>query len=1777
VISGAPAKGNYQVTIEVRDAPARSQTLDQILRERARHSPQRVLYTFLKDGEEEELVLTYGELDQQARRIAGWLQSIGASDERVLLLYPPGLDFIAAFFGCLYAGAVAVPSYPPKLNRKPARFQAIAADAQATVALTTQTILSRVKNSPEFARLEWRATDNLEDSWITQFKERALDHDATAFIQYTSGSTSTPKGVIVSHDNLRHNEQMIQEAFGQTEHSVIVGWLPLYHDMGLIGNVLQPLSIGAQCVLLSPLAFLQRPYRWLKAISRYRGTTSGGPNFAYDLCVRKISPAERATLDLSSWYVAFNGSETVRAETVERFTRTFAACGFRRDAFYPCYGLAEATLLVSARSKTSGPQAKTLQARALQEHCVVEAAEHEEGAQAAVSCGALVQTVRIVDPDTLTPCVHGRIGEIWVAGPSVASGYWNRPHETEETFYGYLIDTDEGPFLRTGDLGFLSDGELFVTGRLKDLIIIRGLNHYPQDLEATAASCHPALSPSATVAFSVEADGAEQLVIVTEVERGRHVDTQAIIAAIRNVIAEQHELNVSTVLLVKPGSVLRTSSGKLQRQACRAAFLSGAFEPVAEYRANEPATLNDQPAETLTNANSLQERLASMLAQTTGIEPGRIDVHEPLTRCGLDSLTAVELAHSIESQTGLVVPLNELLRGSSIAELLNTVQVASDETLAPLNAKQEQELSPGQHALWFLHQLAPESPAYNLMGAVRIRGDLNVRALQRAFQSLVDRHDSLRSSFRRSGTQPVRIIAAHRELFFEEVDASVWSQTALDERLVAEAHRPFDLENDALLRVWVFKRSEEDHVVLLTLHHIIADFWSLAVLVHELGILYNSDGVSLEPLPLSYGDFVAWQTKRLAQDQDKLWQFWQHELSGTLPVLNLSTDKPRPHIQTFRGSSYRFSLRKELTDRLVALGEAHNATLYMTLLATFQLLLHRYTGQEEILVGTPTAGRSRADLSGIIGYFVNMLVMRADCSNDPTFVDFLDQVRDRALAVLAHEDYPFPLLVERLQPLRTGDRSPLVQVVLVLQKSTMNEQGLSAFALGEAGARMTLGKLSLESVPLEQRIAMFDLTLMFAEVDDRLEASLQYNTDLFNEKTIARMASHFQTLVENLANTPEQRLSMVPLMAAWEQRELLAEWNRIDASRSQSDCLHRTFEAQAARTPDAVALTCELEDLSYRELNRRANLLAHHLRSLGCRPEMLVGVCLERSSNLLVAILGVLKAGAAYVPLDPSYPVERIDFMLQDSGVSLLVTEQQLRLPVHATPVINLDVDWSMIAEGSEENPVVEMDGDHAAYVIYTSGSTGKPKGSVICHAQVARLFTSTEDWFHFTSHDVWTLFHSPSFDFSVWEIWGALLYGGRLVIVPHLISRAPEAFYQLLVKEHVTVLNQTPSAFQSLIEAEAKHQDQNALSLRLVIFGGEALNLQRLGPWIQRHGDKRPRLVNMYGITETTVHVTYKAIESDDLNRGASLIGRPIPDLQVYVLDQSLNPVPHGVAGELFVGGAGLARGYLHRPDLTAERFLPHPFDTRPGARLYRTGDMGRYLDKGEIEYLGRVDQQVKVRGYRIELGEIEAVLLEHPSVRQAAILIREDTRGDKKLIAYLVFHPGSAMIVGELQMHARRKLPAYMVPAELIKIDELPLTPSGKLNRRALPEPEHLRPDLQVPFVAPSTPIEEALADIWSEVLDVKRVGVHDSFFELGGHSLLATQLISRAEDALGVKIPLRTLFEGPTVSNLALHILHSQLSEIHDDDLTQLLAEFELVSENGSDLHVSGGEKS
>ena len=856
------------------DLPANLSTVVDLLCWRALRQPDQVAYTFLVDGESAETSLTYGELDRQARAVGALLHCSGASGERALLLYPPGLEFIAAFFGCLYGGVVPVPAYPPspaQLTRTLPKLRAIANDAQPVVALTTSSILSMSKvflsQAQDFQAMRWLATDDVDGNLVDDWRDPALSSDAVAFLQYTSGSTAVPKGVIVSHANLLHNSALIHQCFELTPSSRAVSWLPPYHDMGLIGGVLQPLFGGFPVTLLSPVAFLQRPLRWLQAISRTAATTSGGPNFAYDLCVRKSTPEQRATLDLSSWQVAFNGAESVRSETLDRFVAAFAPCGFRREAFYPCYGLAEATLIVSGGLNAASPVVRGFQASALEHHQFIPDSIDDAAARTLVGCGQALQDQRIViaDPVSCTASLEDHIGEIWVTGPSIARGYWNQPEDTEHTFQAYLADTGEGPFLRTGDLGCVIDGELFVTGRLKDLIIIRGRNHYPQDIERTVERSHPALRQGCGAAFSVGtmADGDERLVIVQELERHvQHADVEAVADAIRQAVAEHHEVQVFAVVLIKTGTIPKTSSGKIQRHACRAGFLAGNLEVIGSSTLDGvPPVENDERLSRealfalaeVERQPRLESYLHAQVARLLRVSPSRLDPQQPLSALGLDSLLSIELKHELEANLGVIVPIASFFEAGGMTRLatevltqVNAPVPTRESALVPAQeASVDHPLSLGQQALWFLHQLAPESTSYNIARAVRVRAEVNSRALRGAFQRLVDRHPSLRTTFTASQGKPVQRLHTHAEIRFQEEDASTWSEASLSERLVQEAHRPFDLEHGPLLRVHVFTRSAEEHIILLTVHHIVVDFWSLAVFIHELGVLYHAETTSV--------------------------------------------------------------------------------------------------------------------------------------------------------------------------------------------------------------------------------------------------------------------------------------------------------------------------------------------------------------------------------------------------------------------------------------------------------------------------------------------------------------------------------------------------------------------------------------------------------------------------------------------------------------------------------------------------------------------------------------------------------------------------------------------------------------------------------------------------------------------------------------------------------------------------------------------------------------------
>lgn len=2103
-----------------------ARTLVDLLRHRAEQQPDTRAYTFLDHEGKEEVSLSYDALDRRARAIATWLASVHEAGERALLVYPPGLEFIAGLFGCLYANVIAVPVYAPRANRGLDRLLAIIGDARPVVALTTNSVLTRIRplieQIPQLKALEWKVAESAGDELAEAWRSPAIESRELALLQYTSGSTAHPKGVMLSHGNVLHNQRMIQEAFQQSEESVVAGWLPLFHDMGLIGNVLQPLFVGAHCVLMSPVAFLQRPLSWLEMISRWRATTSGGPNFAYDLCVRTISPEKREALDLRSWTVAFNGSEPVRGETLERFAEAFKVSGFRREAFYPCYGLAEATLFVSGKTM-NGPRIRAVHRGALEQGHIAPAMSGHPEARNLVSCGRARSNgrVAVVDPVSLAQCPPGQVGEIWVSGPSVAQGYWDQPDESRLTFQAFLT-AGQGPFLRTGDLGAISDGELYVTGRLKDLVIIRGRNHYPQDIEASVERSHPRLRPGCGAAFSIDVKGEERLVVVQELDRAyQNPDTDQLTRAIRQRIAQEHELQAYAVVLIKAGTISKTSSGKIQRRACRSQFLEGKLKTVATsvIDVNDVAStdLVEVTREELLAIESEAERrslleafLKQQLTFVAGTAALTLEPDQPLISLGLDSLQAIELRHELQSQLGVSIPATAFLDGSGVARLtsclLSELAVsAAESTISPTtsgNLDSEYPLSYGQRALWFLHQLAPEAAAYNLPAAVRIRSQLDIELLKETLQQLLDRHVCLRTIFAVCKGEPVQRVQTGQLDYFEHLDASSWSENQLTDELARRAHLPFNLEQGPLLRVNLFSRTPVDHVLLLNLHHLITDFWSFEILLRELGEIYSAksrgDPMVLASLKTEYREYVRWQAELIGTDQgERLWSYWRNRLAGGLPVISLPTDRPRPPVQTYAGASSRFRLGASVTASLRSLAASQGATLYAVLLAAYLLLLHRYSGQDDVLVGSVAAGRSLAGFANIVGYFINPVVLRATLSANLTVREMIGEVRRILLEALEHSDFPLALLAERLQPGRSPGHTPLFQVMFIWQKARRGgDPDAAALALGESGLVVRTGELELEPVSVPQQTTQFELSLMMAEAGGEILAELQYSTDLFDACTISRAAAHFSTLVAGLAADPAKAIWSLPLLTEGERAQAIVEWNDEETGYEQGRLIHQLIASQAERTPDSVAIVFEDQMVSFRAVNERANRIAHCLISLGVGREDLIAVCLHRSPHMLIGLLGVLKAGSAYLPLDPSYPAGRLAFILDDAAVSIVVTEEELvsRLPACGIRAIRLDSDWEQIARQSCENPVGWSTPDQLAYVIYTSGSTGRPKGVMVGHRNVSNFFAGIDRRVGCERRDRLLAVTSISFDISVLELFWTLARGARVIVVggqgetralegasrrpekgigfslfyfataeadsareayrlvfegarfadehgfeavwtperhfhafgglypnpsvmsaalaaitrrvqiragsvvlplhhpirvaeewalvdnisngrvgislasgwhaddfvfsperyadrkaamfcdaelvkklwrgeavsvrggagneievkilprpvqaelpiwvtaagneetfikageiganllTHLLGQSLEQLAQKIgvyrtaliknghdpasrrvtlmlhtfVAENMEVVRQkvrepfinylrssvglisnlvrslnlpldlermsakdmedllafayeryfdtsalfgTPETCLPMVErlkemgideiaclvdfgidvdsvlaslprlnelkdlanrrervADYSLSSQAARcqptlmqctpslirmldytieahdffrSIRALLLGGEALP-----PSIANRvrGVLRGRLFNMYGPTETTVWSATKDLTEP--NEVVS-IGRPIANTQMYVLSPHLQPVAVRVSGEVFLGGHGVARGYLNRPQLTAEKFIPDPFSNEPGARLYATGDVGRRGIDGCVEFLGRIDYQVKVRGFRVEISEVEGWLCQHPGVREAAVTAREDSTGSMRLIAY-VAGEGPIDTKG-MQSFLIERLPDYMVPAAFIALDALPLTANGKVDREALPGTQQYPGELTVKYAAPRSRLERAIARVWQKALNVENVGLNDNFFDLGGHSLLMAQVHSQLRTELERDVPLIKLLEHPTISSLARYL--------------------------------------
>ncbi|MCY1078497.1 MupA/Atu3671 family FMN-dependent luciferase-like monooxygenase [Archangium lansingense] len=2104
-----------------------------VLRYRAERQGNELLYRFLETGDVDGGVeeWSYARLDARARALGALLRESGAAGERALLLYPPGMEFVAGFMGCLYGGVVAVPCYPPdptRLERTLPRLRAIARDCGAKYVLTTSFIVEMSElfrpQAPELGELQWLASDAVPEAHAADWKRPELEAHSLAFLQYTSGSTGDPKGVMVSHSNIFHNEALITRGFNlEPSRSSGMGWLPMFHDMGLIGKVIQPLYLGFPCTLMSPIAFLQRPLRWLEAISHFKATCSGGPNFAYDLCVRKATDEDRARLDLSSWAVAFNGAEPVRRETLERFAEAFGPSGFKRTAFYPCYGLAEATLIVTGGTQGEPYVHGRFDAEALERGRAVESSQ-EEGPRAlglmGSGRGAPDQRTLVVHPETREPCAAGEVGEIWVSGPSVAQGYWQRPEETAHAFGGRLA-SGEGPFLRTGDLGFLSaEGELFVTGRLKDLLIVRGRNLYPQDLELAAERAHRAVRAGCCAAFSVDVEGEERLVLVAEVDVRAGLDAASVVDAVRRALAEEHAVHAHGVVLIQARSIPKTSSGKIQRRATRAAYLAGALEvvesSVVEGEGSGPhaqdaeVPLREQLAKAPESERvAVAERFVrDSVARVLRVDAAKLAGDTQLGSLGLDSLMVLDLHGKLESELGVALPAAFLWQQPTVAsaaaallEAWKGVRPESALVAPPLVAGPTEgaPLSSGQLRLWFLDRLVPESPLYNVHFQLHLSGPLDEAALRASLEALLERHPVLRSAFPEVDGQPRLETRPAAPLALPKTDLRALTPEArlaeLQRLSLAQSREPFRMAEGPLVRAQLVALADAEHVLLMTQHHIITDGWSIGVLARELAVLYRAaatGAASTLPTPvLRYPDFARWQ-QGLGGLLDGQRAYWAQKLAG-LPRLELPTDFPRPKEPGFQGALHRFTLPRSLVEELKALGRREGCTLFVTLAAAWTALLNRYSGQADFGVGTVVSHRERPELRDVVGFFAHTLVLRADVSGQPGFRELLHRTRRTFHEALAHGDLPFEEVVGAARVARGAD-NPLFQTSLLLE-------ALPPMDMAVPGMKWE----PVLPVPdgAVEGTAKFDLQLSLVETPEGLSAALEFRTDLFAPATMARLAGHLETLLRAVVASPELRVEDLPLLTEGETRRLLVEWNDLTppATEDAASCIHAQIRAQAARTPDAVAVVGDDDSLTYAELDRRSDALAWHLRSLGVGPEVRVGLCVERSARMVVAMVGVLKAGGAYVPLDPDYPRERLAYMLEDSGAAVLLTESHLDGTVSAGRARTVLLDGPQVAEavGQDAPPPSGTGPANLAYVIYTSGSTGKPKGVMVPHGGVANFFTAMDARVGPQPEGSWLAVTSISFDISVLELlWtlargfkvvvqgeGALLkasarasstrrrpldfslfyfaddeeasagdryrlllegakfadrngfaavwtperhfhaFGGLYpnpsvagaaiaaitervairagsVVLPlhhpvrvaeewslvdnisrgrvgisvasgwhandfvfaperyekrrelmlegletvrrlwrgetlrlpggagtpvdvtlrprpvqaelpvwltaagnpetfisagrmgcnvltHLLGQtyddlekklalyreawraaghpgeghvtlmlhtfigedagqvravverpfrnylkssadlmrglgrtlgldmdsaaftdadldrlaghAFERYFEtsglfgtprtvrdsverlkalgvdevgclidfgisadtvlaslpllrevkarsdrdsrrtsgsrpipLQLREHaVTHLQCTPSLARALLSDSESAQALGGL--RRMMVGGEALP-SPLATALRQALPAGAELLNMYGPTETTIWSSTHGVREEA--GPVTSIGTPFSRTQFYILDAKLRPVPVGVPGELYIGGAGVVRGYLARPELTAERFVPDPFRGEAGARLYRTGDRARWRDDGTVDFLGRVDHQLKVRGFRIEAGEIEAVIAEQPVVREVVVVAREDEPGDVRLVAYVAPREGQTVDAAALRDAVARRLPEHMVPSLVVELPALPLTPNGKVDRKALPAPTAARAT-KAAYVAPQSQLEQQLAEVWREVLKVEQVGVHDNFFDLGGHSLLMVQVHTKLKTVLGQDLPLLKLLEHPTISALARHL--------------------------------------
>jgi len=1625
--------------------------------------------------------LIYDELNSTANRVArSILDEGGEKQGQIALLLEHDAPMIAAILGVLKAGKIYVPLDP---LHPLSRTTYILQDSQADLMVTNNKNLALAKRLVQDA-IPLINIDNLPTSLVTKNLGLLVSSDALAYILYTSGSTGRPKGVVQNHRNILHDIKQYTNTLHICPEERIT-LLYSYSVNGAVRGIFGALLNGAA---LYPLDIREEGtanlanYLIQEEITFYHSVPTVFRNFITGLTGKEEFPRLRL--------IRFGG-ERVLTQDVESYKKHFS----ENCILYTGMGATEhghiRQYFLDKQSQITG---------------------------SVVPTGYPVEDKEVLLLDESgTKIGFNRAGEIAVRSRYLSPGYWQKPDLTQTKFLRDSGSEDRRIYL-TGDLGQMRpDGCLEHLGRKDFQVKIRGyrievaeiemaLLDYPGINEAIVMSREDRHHDPCLVAYLVPAD-----------QPGP--STSELRNFLKSRLPDYMIPAVFVILIAMPV----TPNGKVDRRALPA---PDGGRPRLDGDFVEPRT-------------ATEKELADLWAQMLGVE--QVGINDNFFDLGGHSLLATQMISRLRDSFRVELPLLTLFENPTVTTLAKIIEHKEREEsvclpgIRPVSREGTLPLSFSQERVWFIQQLNPTNRAYHVQSTLRFTGRLDVAALRKSLSEIVRRHEIFRTTFPAVDGQPVQVIHKAYPVDLPVVDIQAFPENEREaqvQRLITE-EKPFDLTQLPLIRCTLLRLNPQEHVLNYVVHHMVHDGWSLNVFLRELLALYKAfvsgEPSSLPELPLQFVDLAHWQRQWMegAVAETQL-AYWKKKLAGGSSLLKLPFDHPRPKVQSLKGDVVRMELPLNLCESLRVVSRQEGVTLFMTMLAAFLTLLHRYTQQDDICVGSGIANRRWRETEGLIGMMMNTITLRADLSANPTFRELLGRVRKVALEAYTHQDLPFGKIVEALQPERSLSYSPLYQVTFTFSDAPRPELELPGVTLelrevlNNESAKFDLNVVAIPRS--EQHVGMGLKT-----GDDGITMIWEYSADLFDGGTIARMASHYQTLLEGIVGDCERRLSDFPILTRNERHSLLVEWNETNGGCLRDKCIHELFEAQVERAPDAVAVVFENKQLTYRELNAQVNQLAHYLLRLSIGPEVLVGICVERSLEMIVGILGTLKAGAAYVPLDPTYPKARLTSMLEDTQAPVVLTQQRLieNLPKNGAQLVCLDCDWEVIAAEKEDNLDNVTTADNLAYVIYTSGSTGKPKGVGVPHRGVTRLVKET-NYVELTEKEVFLQFAPLSFDASTFEIWACLLNGAKLVVFPPYTPSLKE-LGEALEQSQVTTLWLTSALFHSMVE----NHIENLRSVKQLLAGGDVLTASD----VKRVLKELPgcRLINGYGPTEnTTFTCCYQMTSAEQVCDSVS-IGRPIANTQVYILDHHLNPVPIVVTGELYIGGDGLARGYFKNPDPTAEKFIPHPFIDEPGARLYKTGDLARYLPDCNIEFLGRIDYQVKIRGFRIELGEIESTLNQHPAVRESVVLAREDS-GDKRLAAYIVSNQQPAPLTNDLRSFLKQKLPDYMLPSVYVFLDSLPLTSNGKIDRRALPTPDQTRLDLEESFVAPRTQVEEGLAKIWGEVLKLDRVGIYDNFFDLGGHSLKATQVMSRLREVFQVEMPLRNLFEHPTVAGLA-----------------------------------------